>query len=86
MRHKVRNADWHLWALHSLNRYEKHDSGFCTIPYCCRGAKPASFKLKTRVNLLLALGFRAASTKNKRAPYRPAVLGVYNLQDKPFKR
>ena len=40
-----------------------------TIPYCLLFAKPASFKLKTRANLLLALGFRAASTKNKVPPY-----------------
>jgi len=83
---KVRNADWHLWALHTLYRYGKHDSDFCTIPYCCRVAKPASLKLKTRLNLLFTLGFRAASTKNKVTRYRLSVLGVYNLQDKPFKR
>jgi len=42
MGRKVRNADWHLWALHTLNPYEKHDSGFFTTPYCLLFAKPAS--------------------------------------------
>jgi len=44
---KVRNADRHLWELHTLNRHEKHDSSFCTIPYCCRGAKLVPFLEKS---------------------------------------
>ena len=43
MGRKVRNADWHLWALHTLNPYEKHDSGFFTTPYCLLSQKLVPF-------------------------------------------
>jgi len=85
MRRKVRNADWHLWALHALNRYENHDSGFfyhtlllsrseTCITFILKEQKP--FKTK-ELKCCITLRFVT--------PYLLAVLGVYNLQDKPFK-
>ena len=51
MRRKVRNADWHLWALHALNRYEKHDSVFLPHPTVSFHEKLSRFYNKAEKNV-----------------------------------